>query len=106
MLFSLDMAMILQVQFNDSEKDQQDHNKDDYNYLDNDGGKAKDNRDDEGVNHDGFILMDVDNNFVVVVALWARTTKNTDWSTGPLACPFARSFARLLALLTSSRVEQ
>ena len=29
-------------------------------------------------------------------ALWARTTKNTDVSTGPLAGPFAR----LLALLT------
>ena len=33
-------------------------------------------------------------------ALWARSTKNTDWSTGPLACPFARSltpFTRLFA---------
>ena len=27
-------------------------------------------------------------------ALWARTTKNTDWSTGPLARPFARSLVR------------
>ena len=31
-------------------------------------------------------------------ALWARLTKHTDWSTGPLARPFAR----LLALLTRS----
>ena len=29
------------------------------------------------------------------IALWARTTKNTDWSTGPLARPFARSLAPL-----------
>ena len=26
---------------------------------------------------------------------WARSTKNTDWSTGPLARPFARSLAPL-----------
>ena len=32
-------------------------------------------------------------------ALWARTTKNTDWCTGPLACPFARSLAPLTHLL-------
>ena len=25
--------------------------------------------------------------------LWARTTKNSDWSTGPIACPFARLLA-------------
>ena len=35
-----------------------------------------------------------------MIALWAQTTKNTDWSTGPLACPFVRSFTCLLALLT------
>ena len=28
-------------------------------------------------------------------ALWARITKSTDWSTGPLARPFARSLAPL-----------
>ena len=33
-------------------------------------------------------------------ALWARITKNTDWSTGPLARPFAHSLARLTRLLT------
>ena len=32
------------------------------------------------------------------LALWARKTMNTDWSSGPLARPFARS----LALLTRS----
>ena len=32
-------------------------------------------------------------------ALWARITKNTDWSTGPLARPFARSLAPLTRLL-------
>ena len=32
-------------------------------------------------------------------ALWARTTKNTDWSTGPLARPFAHSLAPLTRLL-------
>ena len=34
-------------------------------------------------------------------ALWARITKNTDWSTGPLACPFARSLAPLTRSLAS-----
>ena len=28
-------------------------------------------------------------------ALWSKTAKNTDWSTGPIACPLARSLARL-----------
>ena len=28
-------------------------------------------------------------------ALWARSTKNPDQRTGPLACPFARSLAPL-----------
>ena len=32
------------------------------------------------------------------ISMWVRSTKNTDWSNGPLACPFARS----LALLTCS----
>ena len=36
------------------------------------------------------------------VALWARSTKNLDWSTGPLACPFARLLARALARLLCS----
>ena len=31
--------------------------------------------------------------------LWARTAKNTDWSTGPLARPFARSLALLTRAL-------
>ena len=30
-----------------------------------------------------------------VSTLWARTTENTDWSTGPLARRFARSLAPL-----------
>ena len=34
-------------------------------------------------------------------ALWARTTKNADWNTGPLARSLVRSFARSLAPLTS-----
>ena len=34
------------------------------------------------------------------IALWAKITKTTDWSTGPLACPFAC----LLAPLTCSLV--
>ena len=29
------------------------------------------------------------------IALWTITAKNTDWSTGPLARPFARSLAPL-----------
>ena len=29
------------------------------------------------------------------VSMWARITKNTDWSTGPLARPFARSLTPL-----------
>ena len=40
-----------------------------------------------------------------VRALWARITKNTDWSTGPLARPFTCSLApltRSLAPLTRS----
>ena len=32
-------------------------------------------------------------------ALWAKKTKNPDGSTGPLACPFARSLAPLTRLL-------
>ena len=32
-------------------------------------------------------------------ALWARITMNTDWSTGPLARPFAHSLAPLTRLL-------
>ena len=32
-------------------------------------------------------------------ALWARITKNTDWSTGPLARPFTCSLAPLTRLL-------
>jgi len=37
------------------------------------------------------------------IALWARINKNTDWSTGSLAHPFAHSLARLThsALLAS-----
>ena len=31
--------------------------------------------------------------------LWARSTKNTDWSTGPLTHPFAHSLAPLTCLL-------
>ena len=34
-----------------------------------------------------------------VVPLWARTTKNTDWSTGPLARPFAPTLAPLTCSL-------
>ena len=34
-----------------------------------------------------------------VSTLWARTTENTDWSTGPLARRFARSLALLAHLL-------
>ena len=32
-------------------------------------------------------------------ALWARITKNTDWSTEPLARPFVRLLAPLTGLL-------
>ena len=32
-------------------------------------------------------------------ALWARITKNTDWSTGPLAPPFAHLLAPLAPLM-------
>ena len=35
-------------------------------------------------------------------ALWARITMNTDWSTGPLARPFAPSLAPLTRLLARS----
>ena len=38
--------------------------------------------------------------------LWSKTAKNTDWSTGPLARPFARSFACSLTSLTPSLVGQ
>ena len=59
---------------------------------------------------DDFALWIVCSIFILVDckdALWARTTKNTDWSTGPLARPFAHtahSFAcsALLALLACS----
>ena len=37
--------------------------------------------------------------FLFSLALWSRITRNTDWSTGPLACPFARSLAPLTHLL-------
>ena len=37
------------------------------------------------------------------VAQWARTNKNRDVSTGPLARPFARSLAPLYGLLTPLR---
>ena len=33
--------------------------------------------------------------YLLTRALWARITKNTDWSTRPLARPFARSLAPL-----------
>ena len=44
--------------------------------------------------------------FYFIASLWARTAKNTDCSTGSLACPFARSlaFSGLLALLAPSTV--
>ena len=32
-----------------------------------------------------------------VVTLWSKTAKNTDWSTGPFARPFARSLVRSFA---------
>ena len=37
--------------------------------------------------------------FRISDALWARTVKNTDCSTGPLARPFARSLAPLIRSL-------
>ena len=45
----------------------------------------------------------------IAIALWARISKNTDWSTGLLAYPLAHSlaqFARSLTLLTPSLVGQ
>ena len=36
---------------------------------------------------------------LTITALWARSTKKTDWSTGPLARPFARSLAPLTCSL-------
>ena len=38
----------------------------------------------------------------ITVALWSITAKNTDWSTGPLARPFARSLAPLTGLLCTT----
>ena len=37
--------------------------------------------------------------FRTIIALWSKTTKNTDWSTGPLARPFTRLLAPLTRLL-------
>ena len=40
--------------------------------------------------------------FLSTNPLWSKTAKNTDWSTGSLARPFARSLARLLRLFPHS----
>jgi len=47
-----------------------------------------------------FTLLNV--NVCVINAPWSKTAKNTDWSTGPLARPFARSLARSLRSLPHS----
>ena len=36
-------------------------------------------------------MVELRNVLKIAVAQWARIIKNTDWSTGPLARPFART---------------
>ena len=48
--------------------------------------------------HLSFILISTSlNRDPAYTALWARVTKNTDWSTRPLGCLFARCIAHSLA---------